>query len=140
MLRRGSSREDQWTSATRVSLARLVPAGLVVGVLTGFFGVGGGFVIVPSLVLLLGVALRAAVGTSLAAIVFISAAALTAHLNSGAINWAVAASFTAAGVLGALAGTRLADRVSTERLNQIFAGLVVLVAVFLLAKNAAAVA
>jgi uncharacterized protein len=139
MLRRGPSRGDEGRDAPPVSLARLLPAGLAVGVLTGFFGVGGGFVIVPSLVLLLGVSLRTAVGTSLAAIVIISAAALTAHLNSGAIDWAVAGSFTAAAVVGAVAGTRLADRVSTERLNQLFAGLVVLVAVFLLAKNAAAV-
>jgi len=115
------------------------PLASFVGVLTGFFGVGGGFVIVPALVLLLGVALRAAVGTSLAVIAIISAAALTAHLNSGAVDWTVAVSFTATAVLGAIAGTRLADHVSTERLSQLFAGLVVLVAIFLLAKNVAAV-
>ena len=132
--------DDETLDAARVALSRLLPAGLIVGVLTGFFGVGGGFVIVPALVLLIGLPLRAAVGTSLAAIVIISAAALAAHINSATINWTIATSFTAAAIVGAVGGTRLADHVSTARLNQLFAGLVVLVAIFLLAKNASAIA
>jgi uncharacterized protein len=140
MLRRRSPPGDQATGPAPASLGRLLPAGLAVGVLTGFFGVGGGFVIVPALVLLIGLPLRRAVGTSLAAIAIISAAAFAAHIGSGAVDWTTAAGFTAAAVAGAVIGTRVADRVPTARLNELFAGLVVLVAVFLLAKNAVLVA
>jgi hypothetical protein len=115
----------------------VVPAGLGVGVLTGFFGVGGGFLIVPALVLLLGVPMRVAVGTSLLVIAVTSAAAFAAHVTTGGLDWAVAAVFTAAGVAGAVAGSRLAGRVPSARLRQGFAVLVAAVAVLVLAENAA---
>ncbi len=117
---------------------RIVPAGLATGVLTGFFGVGGGFVVVPALTLLLAVPLRAAVGTSLAVISITSAAALAAHLSSGRIDWAVASAFTAAAVVGAVAGSRAGSRIRVHRLAGGFAALVVALAVFLIAKNVAA--
>jgi uncharacterized membrane protein YfcA len=118
----------------------IVPAGLGVGVLTGFFGVGGGFVIVPALVLLLGLPMQVAVGTSLLVIALTSAAAFAAHLSSGSLDWAVALAFTAAGVAGALAGSRLAARVSSTGLRHAFAVLLSVVAVFLLVANAVALA
>lgn len=118
----------------------IVPAGLAVGVLTGFFGVGGGFVIVPALVLLIGVPMRVAVGTSLLVIALTSAVAFAAHLSTGSVDWAVALTFTVAGVTGALVGSRLARRVSGTGLRRAFAVLVVGVAVFLLAANAVAIA
>ena len=104
--------DDETLDAARVALSRLLPAGLIVGVLTGFFGVGGGFVIVPALVLLIGLPLRAAVGTSLAAIVIISAAALAAHINSATINWTIATSFTAAAIVGAVGEQRASPTAS----------------------------
>ena len=65
---------------------RGVPAGVAVGVLTGFFGVGGGFLLVPLLVLAFGLSMRAAVGTSLLAIALSSSVALAAHLASGSLD------------------------------------------------------
>lgn len=124
----------------RTSWLRIIPAGIGVGVLTGFFGVGGGFVIVPALVLLLGLEMPAAVGTSLLVIALTSASALAAHLASGSIDWPLAGAFTAAAVAGALAGGRLGTRVSSARLTRIFAVLIVAVALFLIARNAAALA
>ena len=118
---------------------RVVSAGVGVGFLTGFFGVGGGFVIVPALVLLLGFDMPVAVGTSLIVIALTSASALAAHLSSGNIDWPVAAAFTAAAVAGALTGSRLGERLSSARLTQLFAALIFAVALFLIAKNAAAV-
>ncbi len=91
--------------------------GVGAGVLTGFFGVGGGFLIVPSLVLLLGVPLTLAVGTSLLVIALTSAAALAAHLASGTIDWAVALIFTAGAIAGALAGRRVGAHVQPRRLG-----------------------
>lgn len=118
--------------------ARVVPAGLATGVLTGFFGVGGGFAVVPALTLLLGVPLRAAVGTSLAVIAITSTAALAAHLSSGGVDWAVAGAFTAAAVAGALAGSRAGARIHVRSLAGGFAALVLLLALLLIAENVAA--
>jgi hypothetical protein len=117
---------------------RVAPAGLATGVLTGFFGVGGGFVIVPALVLLLGLPITLAVGTSLLVIALTSGAALASHLASGSIDWTIAVAFTGAAIAGALAGRRLGATVSAERLGHLFALLLVAIAVFLVAKNAAA--
>ncbi|MBA3476019.1 MAG: sulfite exporter TauE/SafE family protein [Actinobacteria bacterium] len=115
---------------------RALPVGFTTGALTGFYGVGGGFLIVPTLAVLLGVGFAEAIGTSLAVIALTSAAALVAHLASGSIDWPVTASFTAAAVIGALVGTRASDRVPTRQLQFGFAALLVGVAAFLLAKNA----
>ena len=119
---------------------RIVPAGLATGLLTGFFGVGGGFAVVPALTLLLAVPLAAAVGTSLVVIAITSAGALAAHLSSGSIDWGIAAAFTAAAVAGALAGSRLGRRSRPYRLAQAFALVVVGVAGFLITESVAAAA
>ena len=114
---------------------KVVPAGLVVGAMTGFFGVGGGFLIVPVLALLLGLATPVAIGTSLLVIALTSAAALAAHLSSGGLDWTLAAGFAGAGVVGALGGSRLSEHLSSGRLKAGFAVLVAGVGVFLLVKN-----
>jgi uncharacterized membrane protein YfcA len=122
------------------SLVRVAPVGLGTGLLTGFFGVGGGFVIVPSLVLLLGLPISRAVGTSLLVIALTSAAALAAHLASGSIDWTIASVLTAAAMAGVLAGRRFGSSLRPERLGQAFAVLLVAVALLLVVENAAAVA
>ena len=138
--RRGGDDASASDAQGRILWLRVIPAGIGVGFLTGLFGVGGGFVIVPALVLLLGLSMSIAVGTSLLIIALTSASALAAHLaSSSSIDWPVAAAFTAAAIIGALAGSRLGARLSSGRLTQLFAGLVVAVAVFLIAKNVAAV-
>ncbi len=128
-------RPDPATPSGNLSLVRVAPTGLGAGVLTGFFGVGGGFLIVPALVLLLGLALTLAVGTSLLVITLTSGAALAAHLASGSIDWTIASTFTGATIAGALAGRRLGACVRPERLGQLFALLLVAIAVFLVAKT-----
>ena len=132
--RRGDATSSRSRGGSLVK--RALPVGFATGVLTGFYGVGGGFLIVPALAVLLGVGFTEAIGTSLAVIALTSAAALVAHLASGGINWPVTTSFTAAAVIGALAGTRASDRVPTRQLQFGFAALLVGVAAFLLAKNA----
>ena len=114
------------------------PIALGVGVLTGFFGVGGGFLIVPALVVLLGMPMELAVGTSLLVIALTSALALSAHLASGAIQWPIAVAMTGSAIVGALAGSTVGGRVAQERLRQGFAGLIVAIGAVLLAKNAPA--
>lgn len=114
-------------------------AGLTVGLLTGFFGVGGGFVIVPALVLWLGLPMRVAVGTSLVIIAINSLAGAVAHRDDGAFNWMVAALFIAGGLLGGQLGARAVGRVNEEVLRRSFAGVMVSIALFLIVANAAIV-
>lgn len=114
---------------------RVVPAGIATGVLTGFFGVGGGFVILPVLVLLLRLPIAVAVGTSLLIIAVTSSSALAAHLATGGVDWTVVAVFTSAAIAGELAGSRLGNKLSNARLTQVFAALVVVIALFLIVTN-----
>jgi uncharacterized membrane protein YfcA len=109
---------------------RLAVAGLGVGFLTGFLGVGGGFVVVPVLLVLLSTPMPVAVGTSLLVISLNSAVALAARAGSGDFAWNVIVPFTAAAVAGSLAGKRVADRVSPNKLTVAFAVLLVAVAVY----------
>jgi len=109
MLRGRAAGPREETSGDVGTLAlRILPVGVGVGVLTGFFGVGGGFVIVPALVLLLGLPMPVAIGTSLLVIALTSVSALAAHLASGSVDWAVVIAFTAAAMASALVVTLLA--------------------------------
>ncbi|QNN54245.1 sulfite exporter TauE/SafE family protein [Nocardioides mesophilus] len=101
----------------------------VVGLLTGFLGVGGGFLVVPALVLALGLPMRQAAGTSLVVIAVTSAVAFTVRVGAGvAPDWTLVLLLTGAAVLFGHAGARLATRVSTAHLQAAFTTLLVLVA------------
>ena len=118
-------------AADRVTAAvRLVAAGLVLGFLTGFLGVGGGFLAVPVLVLALALPMPSAVGTSLLVIAVNSAVSLAARLGDAQIAWDVVGPFTAAAVAGSLLGKRLADRLPAVGLTRAFAGLLVVVGLY----------
>jgi uncharacterized protein len=119
-------------------VAGFVAAGTVVGFLTGFFGVGGGFVIVPALVLVLRFDMVAAVGTSLLVIAINSATALATRLATTGVAWHVALPFAVAGMVGAVAGHRLTRRAPSATLVRWFIVLLVSVAVYTLARSAAA--
>ena len=114
----------------------VIGAGLGVGALTGFLGVGGGFLIVPALTLLAGLPIHTAVGTSLLVIALNAGAGLVGHLRQGEIPLEMTAAFTAASLLGALVGGRLSSRFDPARLRRAFAAFVLLVGLVLLAANA----
>ena len=117
----------------RLRLGRDLAAGALIGAMTGFFGVGGGFLIVPTLAVFLALSIRLAVGTSLVIITAISLMALAAHLFAGpGLDLALTATMTAGCALGALAGVTLAGRVPERQLGRGFAGLVTAVAAYLL--------
>ena len=138
MLRRGAvpapaGAQGSTRVETRVDVGTVVKvlvAGSAVGLMTGFFGVGGGFVIVPALVLALRFPMPEAVGTSLVVIAINSLVALAARLGSGHLDWTVAVPFVVSGAVGVLVGSRLADRVDPSRLVGWFAALLVAVAVY----------
>jgi uncharacterized membrane protein YfcA len=106
--------------------AKVLAAGTMVGFVTGFFGVGGGFVVVPALVLALGFSMPEAVGTSLLVIAVNAAVALGSRLGTTGVDWGVAVPFTVAGLLGSATGKRIADRLPAATLIR---GFVILLAV-----------
>jgi uncharacterized protein len=118
--------------------AILAAAGLAVGTLTGLVGVGGGFLIVPALVLFSGVPMKRAIGTSLLVISLSTTTALAAYHGQATISWRVVALFTALAVVGALVGTRAARRVPARQLRRAFGALVLALAALLLYENVAA--
>jgi uncharacterized membrane protein YfcA len=122
-----AQRERRWTPGR---IGKVVGAGLTVGFMTGFFGVGGGFVIVPALTLALGMSMPQAVATSLVVIAINSAGALLARAGTAQLDWAVVVPFTLAAVAGSLGGKKITDRVSGTTLTRAFAVLLIAVAVY----------
>jgi uncharacterized membrane protein YfcA len=108
----------------------VVLAATVVGLLTGFFGVGGGFALVPALVLVLSYPMPVAVGTSLLVIALNSATALVTRLAGSHVDWATVAVFTGAAIAGSLLGGRVAARARPQVLTLAFAALLVVVALY----------
>lgn len=109
---------------------RSIPAGLIVGLLTGLFGVGGGFLIIPALVLMLGVEMSVAIGTSLVIIVANSLAGLLAHIGDAGIDWSITAAFVGAAMSTSLLAGYFGTRLDTARLQRWFAYLVFVVAAY----------
>jgi hypothetical protein len=109
--------------------------GIGVGVLTGLVGVGGGFLIVPALVLLSGIPMKQAVGTSLAIVAAKSYAGFVGYMGGVPIDYALMGAFTAVTVMGSFVGTRLAGRVSQATLKKAFAWFLVVVATYIVLKS-----
>ena len=118
-------------------VAKVVLTATAVGLLTGFFGVGGGFALVPALVLALDYPIPVAVGTSLLVIAVNSATALAGRLGASTfhLDWGLIGVFAAAAVAGSLVGGRIASRVDPTHLTRAFAALLVLVAVYTAARS-----
>jgi uncharacterized membrane protein YfcA len=108
----------------------VLAAGTAVGFLTGLFGVGGGFVVVPALALALKLPMPEAIGTSLLVIAFNSAVALATRLATTTIEWRVTIPFTVAAVAGVLTGGKIADRLDPQRSLRWFAALLAAVATY----------
>jgi uncharacterized membrane protein YfcA len=114
----------------------LIPLeGTVVGILTGFVGVGGGFLIIPALVLLGGIPMKEAVGTSLLIIAFKSAIGFMEYLNHVTLDWQLMMTFTLAAGIGMIGGTYLSRRIDARHLQKGFGYFVLMVAVFVLLKR-----
>ncbi|MFZ1755515.1 MAG: sulfite exporter TauE/SafE family protein [Caldilineaceae bacterium] len=112
-----------------------VASGLGVGLLTGLLGVGGGFLIVPALVMFVGLPMRQAVGTSLVVIAMNSLAGFLGHLGGPPVDLQVVALFVTAGLGGALLGAKLTRMIQPHQLRRAFAVFVIGLAVFLLVDN-----
>ncbi len=116
-------------------MTRIAVHGIGVGVLTGLVGVGGGFLIVPALVLLSGIPMRQAVGTSLAIVAAKSYAGFLGYMGGVPVDYALMGAFTAVTVIGSFIGTRLAGHISQAALKRAFAWFLVCVATYILLKS-----
>ncbi len=120
---------------SRMPIALIITEGLAVGVLTGLVGVGGGFLIVPALVLLVRIPMKQAVGTSLAVISLKSATGFLGYLGQVEIEWSFIGLFTAVAIGGILIGTRMVRHVPQKALRRGFAILLFAVAAAILFQN-----
>ena len=123
------------------SLWKLVVSAVIVGTLSGFFGIGGGFLIVPGLVFATGMPMLAAVGSSLFSVGTFGLTTAINYASSGLLDWTVAGLYIAGGIAGGVFGARLATHLgksSKGTLNFIFAALVAVVAVYMIYKNMSA--
>lgn len=139
MLRGRKAQGIPGAQCNRENAPKVLGYGLGTGVFSGFFGIGGGFLIVPGLVASTSMPIINAVGTSLDAV---TAFGLTTALNyafSGMVDWALAGVFIGGGIIGGLVGTLAAKRLSgSGQLTTVFAGLIFVVAAYMLWKSAAA--
>ena len=140
MLRPRKTEGDPNVRITPAIAVRLVGIGLVTGLLAGFFGIGGGFLIVPGIMLGSGMAMLNAVGSSLFSVGAFGLTTATTYAIDGLVDWCVAAEFIAGGILGGLGGLALAQRLAAQMgvLNRLFAGLVLAVAAYVLWRSAGA--
>ncbi|MFO0062660.1 MAG: sulfite exporter TauE/SafE family protein [Planctomyces sp.] len=114
----------------------LLLTGVLAGILSGMFGVGGGFIIVPALMVFSSMSMSRAVGTSLMVISLVSASGVISQLSTGQhLQWQTAALFVAGGLPGLTAGQTAARYLSASTLQKVFAVAILLVAMFVLAKN-----
>lgn len=136
MLRPRRIRGDQLEEGEkRLNPWKIAAEGLLVGAATGVVGAGGGFMIVPALVLLAGLPMTAAVGTSLLVIAMKSAAGFSGYLVSVQIDWPLVLGFTAVAVVGAQIGFRLCSRVPEALLRTVFGWFVLAMGVFIVVQE-----
>jgi uncharacterized membrane protein YfcA len=135
--RSACQRDEDGTLRLNSKCARLlVLVGLFTGILSGMFGVGGGFVIVPALVLFSGMEIHRAVGTSLLVIVLISISGVTSYLATGQdLSLETTLLFLAGGLVGIWVGGLVAKKLNGPTLQRLFATAVVIVAVFVIVKT-----
>ena len=122
-------------------LPRLIGSGGAVGALSGFFGIGGGFLIVPGLMGAAQMPMIMAIGSSLVAVTAFGVTTAASYAMSGLVDWRIAVLFVAGGVGGGIAGTLLAQRLSRHKtvLSRVFAGIVAAVGVYVVARGFVAV-
>jgi uncharacterized protein len=122
---------------SRENMPAILGLGLATGALSGFFGIGGGFLIVPALMLATGMPIFNAVSSSLVAVTAFGFSTALSYAWSGLISWELAGLFIAGGLAGGLLGTRLARWLSAERglLNVVFASVIIVVALYMLIRN-----
>ncbi|MFJ6417388.1 sulfite exporter TauE/SafE family protein [Paeniglutamicibacter sp. NPDC091659] len=132
---RGRRERPDTDARGELPVAKSLAAGGAVGLLTGLVGAGGGFLIVPALVLLGGLPMTAAVGTSLLVIAMNSVAGFTGHVTSLELDWALTGGVSVAAILGSLLGARLSGRIPETALRRGFGVFVLLMGLVVLVQE-----
>jgi hypothetical protein len=137
MFKRRGDEGIEGAQCSRENFGKVASYGFGTGIFSGFFGIGGGFLIVPGLVASTSMPILRAIGTSLIAV---TAFGLTTSFNyalSGLVNWPLAGVFVVGGVIGSALGTRASRALSADKgkLNTVFAGFVMIVALYMLWKS-----
>ncbi len=140
MLRRKAGGGNAAVTLGRDNAGKLAGFGIAAGAFSGFFGIGGGFLIVPGLIAATGMSMINAVGSSLVAVTAFGFTTAANYALSGLVDWALAFAFIAGGLGGSIFGTRLARHLTQtrDRLTIVFAALIFVVAAYMLWKSAAA--
>jgi uncharacterized membrane protein YfcA len=141
MLRPRRAGSDANVRLDRASMPRLLPrligGGLIVGVLSGFFGIGGGFLIVPALIGATAMPLLDAIGSSLVSVTSFGAATAASYALTGLVDWRIAGLFVLGGIAGGALGIVLAQRLAGHKrtLTLVFSGVVILVGLYVVARS-----
>jgi uncharacterized protein len=122
---------------SRDNMPAVIGLGLATGTLSGFFGIGGGFLIVPALMLATGMSIINAVSSSLVAVTAFGLTTAASYAWSGLVSWQLAGLFIGGGLAGGLIGTHLARLLAARRgaLNIVFAVVIIAVAIYMLVRN-----
>lgn len=134
--KRGESSRRSGRPAAQLPVPKILLEGLVVGAVTGLVGAGGGFLVVPALVLLGRLPMETAIGTSLLVIALKSFAGFAGYVGHTPLDWSLALSITGFAVVGSFGGAWLAARLSAQSLRRGFGWFVVAMAFFILAREA----
>ena len=137
MLRPRKSEGDGAVVLTRENAPKLIGYGLGAGALSGFFGIGGGFLIVPGLIGATGMTMLQAIGSSLFSVGAFGATTAASYAFDGLVDWRIAGLFIFGGVIGGVIGASLAEQLSKQRgmLQRVFAGVVFAVAAYMLYRT-----
>ncbi|AWR95256.1 sulfite exporter TauE/SafE family protein [Acidianus brierleyi] len=122
-------------SSCKIRYDRILPTGFAVGLLSGFFGIGGGFLIVPGLIFSAGLCMLRAVGTSLIAVGTFGVVSAIRYTMAGEISVLISLLYLAGGVAGGYLGTKVATSIPRGMLRKIFAIIIILVAIYLMYQN-----
>ena len=138
LLRRGDEGDPEVRITPAIGL-RLAGIGFLAGLVSGFFGIGGGFLVVPGIMLGSGMAILNAVGSSLLSVGTFGAATAVNYAVSGLVDWPVAGLFIAGGAVGGAFGMRLAVGMAGRKgmLTRVFAGVIFVVAAYMLVQSLA---
>lgn len=137
MLRPRKSEEAEFCDVTKLMCWRTAAMALVTGFASGFFGIGGGFLIVPALIFATSMPMIKAIGTSLLAVGTFGLTTAANYAFSGQIDFLVGMEFIVGGIIGGLLGTSFAHKLAPQKglLNKIFAGVIFIVAIYVIYKS-----
>ncbi|MEM0293674.1 MAG: sulfite exporter TauE/SafE family protein [Saccharolobus sp.] len=126
---------DKLSLSKRVKLDKILPAGFLVGFASGYFGIGGGFLVVPGLLFSTGIDMLRAVGTSLISVGTFGVVAAATYAFYGEINVIISLLYLAGGVAGGYAGSSIATKLNRQTLRRIFAIIIIIVAIYTMYLN-----